>query len=57
MKVVNYKAVLPVVLDRWYPVSAGSAVFVLSNIEHQFRNTSEKGFSFICLIPSGAPEL
>jgi len=43
--------------DKWHPVSAGSAIFVPANIEHQFRNTSEKIFTFICLIPSGAPEL
>lgn len=43
--------------DKWYPVSAGSAIFVPPSIEHQFRNTSEKKFIFICLIPSGAPEL
>jgi len=43
--------------DKWYPVSSGSAIFVPPNIEHQFRNTSEKVFTFVCLIPSKAPEL
>lgn len=43
--------------DKWYPISAGSAIFVPANIEHQFRNTSDKIFTFICLIPAGAPEL
>ncbi len=43
--------------DKGYPVSAGSAIFVPPNIEHQFRNTSDETFTFVCLIPSGAPEL
>ena len=43
--------------DKWYPVSEGSAIFVPANIEHQFRNTSDETFTFVCLIPSGAPEL
>lgn len=43
--------------DKWYPVSEGSAIFVPANIEHQFKNTSDKTLIFICLIPSGAPEL
>lgn len=43
--------------DKWHPLSPGSAVFVPANIEHQFRNTSDETFTFVCLIPSGAPEL
>jgi len=43
--------------DTFYPLEEGSAVFIPPNIEHQFRNTSEKPFIFVCLIPSGAPEL
>lgn len=43
--------------DAWHPVEEGSAVFIPANVEHQFRNTSGKLFIFICLIPSGAPEL
>jgi len=45
------------ITDKWYPVSEGSAIFVPTNIEHQFRNTSDETFTFICMIPSGAPEL
>lgn len=41
----------------WYPVSAGSAIFVPPNVEHQFRNTQPELFTFVCLIPEGAPEL
>lgn len=43
--------------DKWVPLSAGSAVFIPANIEHQFRNTSDADFVFVCLIPAGAPEL
>ncbi|MBU1342145.1 MAG: cupin domain-containing protein [Proteobacteria bacterium] len=43
--------------DKWYPLSSGSAIFVPANIEHQFRNTSDKIFTFVCLIPSAAPEI
>ena len=43
--------------DKWHPLSKGSAVFVPANIKHQFRNTSDERFTFVCLIPSGAPEL
>ena len=43
--------------DTWYPVTAGSAIFVPANVEHQFRNNSDELFTFVCLIPSGAPEL
>ncbi len=43
--------------DQWYPLSPGSAIFVPSNVEHQFRNTGEEMFTFVCLVPSKAPEL
>jgi quercetin dioxygenase-like cupin family protein len=43
--------------DKWLPVSKGSAIFVPANIEHQFRNTSDETFTFVCLIPAGAPEI
>jgi quercetin dioxygenase-like cupin family protein len=43
--------------DKWYSVSKGSAIFIPSNIEHQFKNISDSTFVFLCLIPSGAPEL
>lgn len=42
---------------KWHPLSAGSAAFVPASTEHQFRNTSDQTFTFVCLIPSGAPEL
>lgn len=43
--------------DQWYPLSPGSAIFVPSNVEHQFRNTGDEMFTFVCLVPSKAPEL
>lgn len=43
--------------DKWYPVSEGSAIFIPANIEHQFKNTFARTFTFVCIIPSGAPEL
>ena len=43
--------------DKWHPLTPGSAVFVPPDILHQFRNTSNETFTFVCLIPSGAPEL
>jgi quercetin dioxygenase-like cupin family protein len=43
--------------DAWYPLKDGSAVFIPPDVDHQFRNNSNKPFIFVCLIPSGAPEL
>lgn len=43
--------------NKWHPVSKGSAIFIPANIEHQFRNTSDGMLTFLCLIPSRAPEL
>jgi len=43
--------------NQWYPLSPGSAIFVPSNVEHQFRNTRDEMFTFVCLVPSKAPEL
>ena len=41
----------------WHPAGAGSVVFVPANEEHQIRNTGTKPLIFVCLIPSGVPEL
>lgn len=43
--------------DTWHALSPGSVVFVPANVEHQFRNNSDDLFTFVCLIPSGAPEI
>jgi len=42
---------------QWHDLSPGSAVFVPPGEEHQFRNTSDSPFVFVCLVPSQAPEL
>jgi quercetin dioxygenase-like cupin family protein len=42
---------------KWVSLSMGSVVFIPRNEEHQLKNTGEKPFVFVCVIPSGAPEL
>ena len=42
---------------KWGPLSTGSVVFIPGNEEHQLRNSGEEPFVFVCVIPSGAPEL
>ncbi len=42
---------------KWNPVRPGSAVFMPPNEEHQVRNTGKGTLTFVCLIPSKAPEL
>ena len=42
---------------RWSPVAAGNMVFVKGGEDHQVRNTGSEPLVFICLIPSGAPEI
>ena len=42
---------------QWVPVASGTAVFVPPNEEHQLKNTGEEPFLFVCLIPSGRPEI
>lgn len=42
---------------KWEPLSAGDVVFVPGNEEHQLKNTGDRDFVFVCVIPSGVPEL
>jgi quercetin dioxygenase-like cupin family protein len=42
---------------RWKPVEPGSVVFIPGNQEHQIKNSGGQPLIFVCLIPSGAPEL
>jgi len=42
---------------EWAPLSSGSVVFIPGNEEHQLRNSGEEPLVFVCVIPSGAPEL
>ena len=43
--------------ERWQPVTEGSVVFIPGNERHQIRNSGDQPLVFVCLIPSGAPEL
>jgi len=43
--------------DSWYAVFPGTAVFIPANVEHQLRYTSGDIFTFVCLVPSGVPEI
>jgi len=42
---------------KWAPVEQGYVVHIPKNEEHQIRNTGDEPLVFICLIPSGPPEL
>jgi quercetin dioxygenase-like cupin family protein len=42
---------------EWIPVSSGSVIFIPKNEDHQLRNTRKEPFVFVCLVPSGAPEM
>ncbi len=41
----------------WQPFRAGDTVFVTPGEEHQIRNNGTELLRFICVVPSGAPEL
>ena len=43
--------------DQWRKVKPGSVVFIPGNELHQIRNRGMQKLVFVCLIPSGAPEL
>ncbi|MEJ2638327.1 MAG: cupin domain-containing protein [Desulfosarcinaceae bacterium] len=34
-----------------HPVTAGGYAYIPANVEHQFRNTAETPFRFICIVP------
>ena len=42
---------------KWSKVAKGTAAFIPGNEEHQIRNAGTSPLQFICLIPSGPPEL
>lgn len=42
--------------DEEKVIEAGDAIFVEPNEFHQFRNTGEEDFGFICIIPNGAED-
>jgi quercetin dioxygenase-like cupin family protein len=41
----------------WVPISRGTVLFVPPNEVHQMKNAGEDPLVFICLIPSGPPEI
>lgn len=43
--------------EKWQKVVSGSVAFVPGHMDHQIRNTGKTVLSFVCLIPSGYPEL
>ena len=42
---------------KWLPVETGSVIFIPGNEEHQLRNNHDEPLVFVCLVPSGAPEM
>jgi len=42
---------------NWTSLSAGSVVFIPGKEEHQLKNTGKEPFIFVCVIPSGPPEI
>lgn len=42
---------------EWKSLSPGDSVFIPGNEEHRLRNAGDETFVFVCLIPSGPPEL
>jgi quercetin dioxygenase-like cupin family protein len=41
----------------WLDVASGTVLFIPGGEEHQFKNTGKSDLVFVCLIPSGVPEL
>ena len=42
---------------QWHPLTAGKALFIPGQEEHQMRNVGQEPLVVICLIPGSAPEL
>jgi quercetin dioxygenase-like cupin family protein len=42
---------------KWNTIKAGDVVLIPGNEEHQMRNSGKAKFTFVCLVPSFAPEL
>ena len=42
---------------KWHALVPGYTVLIPGNEEHQIRNAGDGPFIFVCLIPSGAPEM
>jgi len=42
---------------EWLNIESGYSIFVPSNEEHQLKNIGDDTFVFVCIIPSGVPEM
>jgi quercetin dioxygenase-like cupin family protein len=42
---------------QWNQVKSGTVVFIPGREEHQLKNTGAEPLTFLCLVPSYAPEL
>lgn len=42
---------------EWLNVESGYSIFIPRNESHQLKNMGDDPFVFVCLIPSGPPEL
>ncbi len=42
---------------EWVPIKSGTTIFIQPEELHQMKNTGEDILTFVCLIPSGAPEI
>ena len=42
---------------KWVPFAAESAIFIPGGEEHQLRNDGTEPLTFICVIPTGVPEM
>jgi quercetin dioxygenase-like cupin family protein len=43
--------------SKWTPFAAESAIFIPVGEEHQLRNDGSELLTFVCVIPSGVPEM
>lgn len=43
--------------DQWEAIQGGTVIFMPEGEEHQIRNSGKDLLVFVCLIPSGVPEL
>jgi len=43
--------------DDWVQVGPGTVVFIPPGEKHQIKNAGKSTLTFVCLIPSGPPEL
>lgn len=44
-------------MGQWHSARTGDAILIEANEEHQIRNTGSETLIFVCLIPSGVPEI